>query len=1127
MDDDFINMQAAVKKRLNFLRRQKKMFAAGMFALFGMILIITNTVLFSALEWQLWSAPIDRTLMFGCIIISGGYFFVRAFFSILSIYFRPYHPSDIDIADKAGHVVPAVRDNLRNALQLLQDDSVVKNALSLELAKLAFTGIGEEFLRSDISVVVDRRPLKRLWKYAFLTLFLLPLYTISPMRDAALRIFHFSTYYHKPLPFTLEISPGNISVVEGDTLKLICQANGEAPAEVGFHFRRQGILVKEGEVKIVPMSRDSLFRQEIAGVMESFDYWAEAGRSRSPVYSVIVMKPPAVKTLRLELTPPAYSRLPKFKPDENIGDFIALAGTKVDLSVSSRGELSMAHIVLNSDTGNDSIAMSVSGNKASGKFIFMRAGSYYISLTAPDGLHNRAPLEYNMEILPDLPPVIDIVNPGADIEIMSAGGLQLIAEGEDDFGISSMELYWRNFSAFEPDTGVTFKTEPLKFSRDADGIFRAVFNWDLNWLLPGDIIEYYIRAGDNNNVSGPNYTDSKSYTITYPTMAEMYAAMEQSESEGLEKLEQTLKQSKEVKEEVEKAINEMRKKGDLDWSQKRQLDEKLKNQKEVLEKLEQAKESLDNLMQKAEESSLLSLELVQKYNELQKLLDDVASPELKKALQQLQDALQQADPEKLRQAAEMFQMSQDEMLKQMEKSLEILKQLQLERKLDELAERAQEIAERQNEIADSAGNKEQYDTKDLQRQEDILQSDMEDFNRKLDDTEQLAAEKDSATAAQLDSLSHQSESIPGEMQDMKGNMSKGKNQQAKQQGKQISAKLSQMSQKLSQTKKDMVQRKKDDLSEKLLAAVRDLVSISQMQEDLKKESAGLSPQSPKFREQASVQSGMAEGLEKVTQKMFELSQQSFFITPEIGMSLGQSASMMDAALSNYTNRSPMQASNQQGKAFESINRAAVQILDAIDKMQGSQSSTGFNEMMEQLQKMAGEQSGLNQQTQSMTMPMPGQSGNPSMPGMEGMGRLAAQQRALQRAMEELAQQAQQMQGIMGDLGQAAEQMGEAADSLEDRNVGDRTLKLQERILSRLLDAQKSVRTQKTSKERESRAGIDVSRRSPGDIQPDDYEEQLRRDLMKAMKEGYSPDYQRLIREYYRVIYQKTGKQAAK
>jgi hypothetical protein len=684
-----------------------------------------------------------------------------------------------------------------------------------------------------------------------------------------------------------------------------------------------------------------------------------------------------------------------------------------------------------------------------------------------------------------------------------------------------MDLDYRLTSQFSADTSGEYTETPLDFIQDVDGVFRASFLWDIGALniIPGDIVEYFAVVADNDNINGPKIAQSKIYTLRLLSMEEMYQAMEQSENEGFEQLEKALENSREMKEEIEHAINEMRRKGDLDWTQKRDLQEKAKFNEETIKKLEEAKSKLEEVMSQAEESSLMSLELLQKYSELQKLISEIATPEMLKAFQQLNDALQQADPEKLRQAMEMFQMSQEEMLKKIEKSLEILKQLQLERKLEELAQRAAEMAQRQDDINQKIPDEEQVESPELARKEASLEKDLDEWEQKLEESEKLAAERDSSTANELSQIQEQAQSLPQEMEQMSSMMKSGQNEASRSKGGRISQKLTQISQELSRIKEEMISRKKAELSEKMLSAVRDLVTISQQQEELKSASSNLSTRSPQFRDQASLQAGIAEGLEKVTNKLFELSQQTFFVTPEIGKSLGQASAIMQTALSNYTERNPRGVTPQQMKAMESINQAAVQVLDAISQMQGSASSTGFSELMEKLQQMAGQQASLNQDTQSLMMPMPGEGGM-SMEQMAAMGRLAAQQRALQKAMQEAAEQAQQLGKVLGDLGQAAQNMGEVADSLEDRNVGERTLKLQERILSRLLDAQKSVRTQKVSRERQSRTGEDMSRRSPGEIPLDQLEEQMRRDILRAMKEGYSPDYQKLIQDYFRTIYQR-------
>ena len=76
-----------------------------------------------------------------------------------------------------------------------------------------------------------------------------------------------------------------------------------------------------------------------------------------------------------------------------------------------------------------------------------------------------------------------------------------------------------------------------------------------------------------------------------------------------------------------------------------------------------------------------------------------------------------------------------------------------------------------------------------------------------------------------------------------------------------------------------------------------------------------------------------------------------------------------------------------------------------------------------------------------------------------------------------------------------------------------------RILSRLLDAQKSIQKREYSRKRKADRGKNYIVRSPGDLPLNfgerDYE--LRKDLIKALKEGYTKDYQELIKKYFEAL----------
>jgi hypothetical protein len=168
-------------------------------------------------------------------------------------------------------------------------------------------------------------------------------------------------------------------------------------------------------------------------------------------------------------------------------------------------------------------------------------------------------------------------------------------------------------------------------------------------------------------------------------------------------------------------------------------------------------------------------------------------------------------------------------------------------------------------------------------------------------------------------------------------------------------------------------------------------------------------------------------------------------------------------------------------------------------------------LMQRLQQLSGRQQQLNRETGGMS---PGQAAE--------LGRLAAEQGALRKSLEQLAREASssgQSSRLLGDLRTIAEEMREVQTDLAQGELTGETLKRQERILSRLLDSQRSTRERDFEKRRKSETGTDVARRSvPQTVPPgQDEKARLRRDLLKALEEGYARDYQELIRKYFEAL----------
>jgi hypothetical protein len=98
-------------------------------------------------------------------------------------------------------------------------------------------------------------------------------------------------------------------------------------------------------------------------------------------------------------------------------------------------------------------------------------------------------------------------------------------------------------------------------------------------------------------------------------------------------------------------------------------------------------------------------------------------------------------------------------------------------------------------------------------------------------------------------------------------------------------------------------------------------------------------------------------------------------------------------------------------------------------------------------------------------------------------------------------------------------MQEVITDMQGEKLDDDLIQKQEHILSKLLDAQKSINERDFEKERESRTGKTVLREFPAelDLSSPNSLNKIRDELNKAVKEGYSRDYEDLIRKYYEIL----------
>ncbi len=737
---------------------------------------------------------------------------------------------------------------------------------------------------------------------------------------------------------------------------------------------------------------------------------------------------------------------------------------------------------------------------------------------------SKDPIEYRVSIVPDIYPTISITSPGRDVDITEEMLLPLTIEAEDDFGFSDLRLGYRIVKTDIPfaDTSVKYLALPIEGYNQEK--IQLDYNWDLTALdlFAGDVVRYYAEIFDNDNVSGPKSSRSLVYSARFPSLEEIFAEVNKDQEQTYESFEGLYEKSKDLKENIDKLVEEIKQNPELKWEEKQQVDDILNKQKQLEQSLEDVKQQLDQMIERIERNDLLSMETLQKYQELQKLMNEIMTEELKELMKKLNESAQNLDQEMVRQAMEQLNFTQEEFLKNIEKTLNILKRLQIEQKLDELVKKAEQLLQQQTDLNEQMNQKPSQDQQnELAKQQENLKNGASD---QLSETNQLKNNMGEFLDMPSDKLEAalqqmEKQGLLNNMNQAKSKLQSGNMQGAQQNGQMAQNSLSEMFDLLSSAKQDLIEAQKQQVMSELRNISHKLLQLSQEQENLVDQSRGLDRNSPQINELADKQQDLASALARVTEQMAALSQKTFFVSPQMGRAVGQSLQKMGEALSQLEARNSPQAARSQQQSMVSLNEAVKEMMSAMNSLANASSASGLEEMMQKLNQMAGQQQGINQQTLQLGM---GQ--QMSLAQQAAMARLAAEQEALRKSMEQLGREYGERSDVLGRLDQVGKEMAEVVEDLQQRKVSQRTINRQQQILQRLLDAQKSVRKQDYSRKRKAETAKQYLPFNPGQLPQNLGEKniQIQRDLLKALKEGYTRDYQELIRKYFEALMKEAG-----
>ncbi len=1043
--------------------------------------------------------------------------------------FLPRTPEDA-MALRIGSHFPHIKDRLLNALQVYRDLGKDRgSAASPRLVEASFDDVAREVVRLDFTPVVSDAPARlaaRTALYSFCFTGLLFLLFPGGLFNAAYRVIHFNRQFLPPAPFTFEISPGSKEVVKGETIPILIRIKGEPQPVISLFTREEG----QTDFDRIMLRPDStgLFRYTFENIRSSIRYYASAREYPSPEYALTMIDRPLIRNLRVRISPPAYTRLPTRYLEDNTGDVSALAGTAIDFDLTLNKEIVSAALLLNDSLR---VPMQHEGAAASGRLRLTKTGSYSFELTDAAGIRNADPIRYALNVLPDLPPAVRIVEPqNSTTDIAEDMRLPMLLKISDDYGFSRMRLAYKLVSSKyeKPAEEYSYLNIPLPIQAGTEAEVPYLWNCNALNLVPEDVVSYYVEVFDNDAVNGPKSARSAIYTLRLPSMEEVFARADKTQEKAVDELKKSLNDVEKLQKELEDVHREMKKTNlqqPADWQQKKKLEEILKRQEELTKKVDDVTGKLNQMTQEMQQHNLMSEETVRKYQELQQLMQQMNIPELQQAMKKLQEAMKNVSPEMMKQALENMQFNEEMFRQSIERTMELLKRLQIEQKTDELSKRAEDLAGKQEELAkrtEQANGQNAEEMQKLAREQEELREQAQAMQKELSELRKMMEEfpQDMPLQELQEAQSEMNlNDMQSQMSQSAGMCQGGNKQGAAQQQKKTADQLRKFQKKMDQVKKKLRENQDRAVMNAFRKALQDVLQLSERQESLKNASADLPPNSQQFRQGEEEQQQISELLRRLADDLMKLSKKTFSVTPDMAQHIGRAMQQMQQSMESMEQRNGEQARSSQTSAMGELNEAAKKIAQAMQSQSGGQAGGGMS-LMQQLQRMAMQQQAINQGTQQLG------EGQMSMEARAQMQRLLGQQAALQKTLQQLEEESKRSQDgsrILGDLNKIAEDMQEVVRDMQQENVNPETIQRQEKILSRLLDASRSARERDYEKKRRSETGQDVVRRSPADIDPSLLEEKqgIQRDLQKAIQEGYSKDYEELIRKYFNTLQQMT------
>jgi hypothetical protein len=337
-------------------------------------------------------------------------------------------------------------------------------------------------------------------------------------------------------------------------------------------------------------------------------------------------------------------------------------------------------------------------------------------------------------------------------------------------------------------------------------------------------------------------------------------------------------------------------------------------------------------------------------------------------------------------------------------------------------------------------------------------------------------------------------------------MRRGGRQEARRRGQRAAEQLQPLGDEIAQQRQELQQEWRQEVTEALDRALAEAARLSERQLAIE---GALRRGAPPALSRGD-QGALEEGVQRLGTQLRSTAGKNALVSPAIAEALAIAQLQMQRSRESVSSAMPnaREAAERAGDAVDALNAVVYQLLRARENVSNSESGSGLAEAMERMQALAGQQGQLSQQAAGLLPKMGGAAGAVE----EQLRQLGARQRALAEELEKL-----RGGGQMPGAGEMADEAQDLARRLEAQRLDRETVRRQEQLFRRMLDAGRTLQGQDEDehKERESTTARDDQTRLPPALRARlDAGDRLTVPSWEELQR-LSPEERRLVVDYFR------------